>query len=110
MNAQEFIAAYERIQRITGRMVEAARRADWDRLVALEGVCRSEVDRLVAIDGRGPQLSHELQTRKADIIRGVLADDAEIRRITEPCLARLEELIGTTRNRKLLAHAYDAEA
>lgn len=110
MNAQELIAAYERIRCITGWMVQAARRADWDRLVALERMCRAEVDCIMATDGRTHPLPRELHTRKVQIIRSVLADDAEIRRITEPCMTRLEQLIGETRNQRRLSQAYGAGA
>lgn len=108
MYARELIAAYERVLGITGWMVQAAQRGDWDRLVVLERVCRAEVDCLIALGPRAPELPVELKARKAQIIRGILADDAEIRRITEPCMTRLEEMIGETRNQRRLAQSYGA--
>ncbi|MCC7485317.1 MAG: flagellar protein FliT [Burkholderiales bacterium] len=110
MNATQLIESYERVLGYTRWMVAAARGADWERLVDLERSCREEVDRLMALGPAVPRLPGELETRKAEIIRGVLADDAEIRRITEPWMARLEEVIGETRNCRRLSRAYGAGA
>jgi len=108
MDARELIAAYERILGITGGMLQAAREEEWDRLVALEKTCRTEIDRLVALGDDTPELPSPLRARKAQIIRDVLADDAEIRRLVEPGLARLEQLIGDARNQRRLVQAYGA--
>jgi len=110
VTATEVIATYERIRSVTGSMLQAARRADWDRLVDLEQACRAEVDSLMAPEARLPALPPEFQARKTQIILSVLADDAEIRRITEPWMTTLEELIGDTRNKRRLAQSYGTGA
>lgn len=110
VNARELIDTYERIQGVTRWMLQAAQRGDWDRLVDLERVCRAEVECIVALGANMPELPQDLRARKSQIIRGVLADDAEIRRITEPGMAQLEELLGTTRNQRRLARCYEAES
>ena len=110
MTAAELVETYERIQEITRWMLLAAQRSDWDRLVDLERVCRAEVECLIALGAAVPALPDALQARKAVLIRSVLATDAEIRRITEPGMARIETLIGANRNRRRLATSYDAEA
>lgn len=95
------MAAYETLLAFSAEMVKAAHEQDWERLVALERRCRSLVDRLKAADGLEP-LSGPLRDRKAEIIRKVLADDAEIRKITEPWIARLQNLLeGSLRERRL---------
>ena len=106
MNALELIAAYERILAITGGMLEAARANDWERVEALERDCRSEVGQLVALGDAGPKLDEPLRLRKAQIIRDVLADDAEIRRMSEPWRAHLEQMIGQVRNERRLSQSY----
>ena len=83
-------------------------RAEWDRLVALEKTCRAEVDQLIALSDAAPELPSNLSERKAQIIRSVLADDAEIRRLTEPWMTQLEQLIGDARNQRRLAQSYGA--
>ena len=107
VKARELIDTYERIQDLTRWMLQAAQRGDWDRLVDLEHACRAEVECLAALGANAPVLPRELQVRKAQIIRSVLADDAEIRRITEPGMSRLEQLIGTSLNQRRLADSYD---
>lgn len=105
MNSPQTIAAYETILAITGQMLEAARNGDWDSLVALERDCKKLVEQLIAENG-GPPLSSEFQQRKAEIIRKVLADDAEIRNITEPWMARLQNILGNTTREQRLRQAY----
>jgi flagellar protein FliT len=110
MNAQELIAAYERILGTTGRMLEAARKADWDGLIELEQACRVDIDRVVGLGGDMPRLPEELQRRRAEIIRGVLDADAQIRDLTQPWMAQLEQLIGATRNSRRLSGSYGVSA
>jgi len=110
MDAQQMIAIYEALLGLSGGMLEAARAADWDRLVGLEEKCRGHVARLRALGDAPPPLSDAERARKADILRRVLAEDAEVRRLAEPRLAELEHLIGNTRNRRRLLASYGAPA
>jgi flagellar protein FliT len=109
MNEQQLILTYERILAATGLMLDAARQGDWDRLTGLERGCRAEVDGLIALGDGQPQLPEPLRKRKTQIIRSVLADDAEIRRITEPAMSQLEQLIGNLGNQRKLAKSYGAQ-
>lgn len=106
MNNPQIIAAYEAILAITGQMLEAARNDDWDRLVGLEKECKKLVAELIA-ENTGQPLSGQFQQRKAEIIRKVLADDAEIRNITQPWMAQLQNILGSAGREKKLHHAYD---
>lgn len=108
MNAQQLIDTYERILGITEAMLSAARDNDWDRVAALEGGCRGEVDRLIALGDEGPRLTPPLRERKLQIVRRVLADDAAIRRIADPRMAELEQLIGHVGNQRRLLQSYGA--
>lgn len=110
MNATQLIDTYERILGITRAMLDAARRNDWERVTELEPGCRSEVANLVAIGDDGPRLSAPMRERKLAIVRRVLADDAEIRRIAEPRMAELEQLIGHVSNEQRLLQSYGAGA
>ncbi len=105
MNNPQIIATYEAILALTGQMLEAARSDDWDRLVALEQDCKKRVEELIA-ENTGQPLSGQLQRRKAQIIREVLADDAEIRNITEPWMTQLQQLLGSAGHEKRLHQAY----
>ena len=105
MNGTQIIGAYEAILTITGQMLAAARNDDWDRLVALEQDCKRRVEELIA-NNSGQPLSSQFHQRKAEIIRKVLADDAEIRNITEPWMAQLQNLIGSAGRERKLYQAY----
>jgi flagellar protein FliT len=69
-------------------------------LVAHECLCADLIDELRASDKSRP-LSREGQARKRQIIRRLLADDAEIRALTQPWLAKLDSILsaGATRRR-----------
>jgi flagellar protein FliT len=108
MDALELIATYERILEVTGRMLEAARNDDWDRLTELERNCKAEVGRLIAQGDRAAELPDDLRARKAQIVRDVLADDAEIRRLTDPWMAQLEQMIGHVHNERRLVRTYES--
>ena len=105
MNSPQIITTYETILAITGQMLEAARNDEWDRLVALEKNCKKLVEELIA-ENDGLPLSSQFQQRKAEIIRKVLADDAEIRNITEPWMMQLQNLLGSAGRERKLSEAY----
>lgn len=105
MNSQQIITTYETILAITGQMLDAARNDDWERLVALEKDRKKLVEELIA-ENYGLPLSSRFQQRKAEIIRKVLADDAEIRNITEPWMAQLQNFLGSAGRERKLSEAY----
>jgi flagellar protein FliT len=84
---------YERIAEASGRMLGAARASDWDTLCEAERECAALIARLRALGG-GQDLSGESQKRRMSAIRKVLADDAEIRRLSQPWLEKLESFLG----------------
>lgn len=96
---------YESIAAASARMLVAAQASDWDALVEHESACARLVDALRA-SGAGEHLGGDAQKRKAAIIRRVLADDAEIRRLTQPWLERLEELLRASATERRLGDAY----
>ena len=106
MNSPQIITTYETVLAITGQMLDAARNDDWERLVALEKACKKLVEELI-VENYGLPLSSQFQQRKAEIIRKVLADDAEIRNITEPWMAQLQNFLGSAGRAQKLHQAYD---
>jgi flagellar protein FliT len=110
MEHREILDHYERIREVTGKMVAAAKRADWDHLVDLEESCRSLTQSLMEAE-RGVQLPPPMLERKVELIRTVLADDAEIRNLTEPWMQRLQELIqGVDLSRRVRITYGDADS
>ena len=107
MDNTQIIATYETILSITGQMLEAAKNRDWERVACLERDCKAQLNRLIA-ENPAPLSGHH-QQRKVEIIHQVLADDAQIRHITQPWMAHLQNLIGNTGREKKLHRPYGAD-
>lgn len=98
-------AVYERIARLTGEMLAAARRQQWEELIALERACKDAFAELAKVpDITAPP--PEVTQRKIALIRQVLADDAEIRSLVEPWVAELGQWLGTANRSQQLRSAY----
>ncbi len=109
MNAHEHILdVYASISAKTGEMLEAAKSSDWDRLVVLEQDCRALIEALKQSDA-GADVGARFVQRKVALIRKVLADDAEIRKFTEPWMTQLEAFLGNTRREHKLQRAYETD-
>lgn len=105
MNSQEVLSLYETVATITDQMLAAAREGDWDRLVALESRCANHVETLKS--GEPPEpLTGANRERKVRIIQKILADDKEIRNLTESWMVHLAELINTTSTERKLNQTY----
>jgi flagellar protein FliT len=96
---------YESIAAASTGMLDAARASDWDALVEHEKNCARLIDTLRSA---GPEyrLGPESLERKNAIIRRLLAEDAEIRRLTQPWLARLEDLLHSSVTQRRLGDTY----
>lgn len=109
MNAQDHILdIYGSISDKTGEMLDAAQRSDWDRLVALEKDCRALIEVLKSTDA-GAATGAKFVQRKIAHIRKVLADDAQIRKFTEPWMSQLEVYLGSARQERKLRRAYEID-
>jgi flagellar protein FliT len=108
MDQQELILdLYRALADNTGEMLDAAQAGDWERLSLLEGDCRTLVERLRHTEV-GPVAGPHFVQRKFELIRKALAYDAEIRKVTEPWMAKLTNLIGSARQEHQLHRAYGA--
>lgn len=101
------LAMYETMSSLAAQMAEAARASDWDRLVTLEQDCAGLARHLEAGERPSP-LSGEERARKAALIRQILADDAEVRRHTEPWMENVRQLLGGGARERNLRRAYGA--
>ncbi len=95
---RSLIAHYEAIAQASHAMLAAARAEDWGRVGALEDECRALIARLQA-ESAGAVLGAEEQQRRVQLLREILADDAEIRARSEPWLQELETLFASGRAR-----------
>lgn len=107
ISVDELLDCYERIAGVTGHMLAAARGGDWDSLIQLEAQYLGHVDTIRRFDPDVP-MDPAARTRKHDIIRRILADDAAIRELALPRLAHLDALLRSNRQRRALRDAYGA--
>lgn len=100
------IAAYEEISGLTGEMLLAARTGDWDLLSELEARCSARVDSLRKGGESEIRLERPEREHKVRLINKILADDREIRALSEPWMAKLSALINSASTERKLTHAY----
>ena len=105
MTSRDVIQTYEAILEVTARMLEAARNSEWELLVEREQECRMLVDKLMAAHA-GIELDDDARKRKSEIIRKVLSDDAAIRDLTQPWMARLQHMMASAGRERQLHAAY----
>ncbi len=96
---------YEAIAAASGRMLEAARGSDWDGLLAAETDCARLVELARGQPANVPLGASE-QRRKHELIRRMLADDAEIRARLQPRMAQLEQLLHAADRRRRVERSY----
>lgn len=78
MGAAQVIASYEALAALTDRMTDAAARADWDELVAIEEDRATLVAALKPLDAAA-SLDDAARNRKEALISQVLARDEQVR-------------------------------
>jgi len=86
------IQHYEAIAAASRRMLESARAGDWDAVGREEDHCRRLISTLKRNSPELPAGGSARRERLA-LLRAMLADDAEIRDLSEPWLRRLEALL-----------------
>ncbi|HWZ46965.1 MAG TPA: flagellar protein FliT [Herbaspirillum sp.] len=104
---------YENMALISAQMLDAARNGNWDLLALLESRSAHYLKQLKQndIDGGAVETgidnsNDNLRERKVAIIKKILADDRDIRSLTEPRVTELAQLISNTSNERKLLRAY----
>lgn len=97
MTSNDVLSMYENIAGMTNKMVVAARSSDWDGLDTLENQCASAAS--TTMTGKVPALGGASRLRKIDLLKQILANDREIRSITEPWMTQLSNTMPGTRAR-----------
>ena len=105
MNSPEIIANYESLSALTGRMREAAAQGEWDKLVSIEQQCGQQVAAMRPVDTTA-MLDESARQRKIQLIKKILADDAEIRNHTEIWMGQLQRIMQNNRQEQRLQQAY----
>ncbi|MGN6316406.1 flagellar protein FliT [Trinickia sp.] len=107
MNSKaDYFARYEAIAAVSSRMLTAARDALWNELMELQEEYRTLVDTLR--DDSGLSLDEQERLRKYDLIRQILADDAAIRDLVNPSVARLSAFFSARRPAHVLKELFGA--
>ncbi|HVW53172.1 MULTISPECIES: flagellar protein FliT [unclassified Trinickia] len=108
MNSKaDYFARYEAIAAVSQRMLSAARRALWAELTDLQEEYRMLVDKLLEVDVEVSLDEHD-RLRKYDLIRQILADDAAIRDLVNPSMARLSAFFSARRPAHVLKELFGA--
>lgn len=105
MNATQVILNYESLSALTGRMRDAAEHGEWDTLISLEQQCSRQVETMKPADAAAA-LDEASRQRKIQLIKKILADDAEIRNRTETWMGQLQRLMQSSRQERQLHRAY----
>lgn len=115
MTSLDVIKLYENVADLSTQMLDAARDRDWNRLAELESRCTSQVDILRQQQTLPParpagttdtDMPEALRTRKIVLIHKILANDREIRTITEPWMEELTSLMQRAGTERKLSRAY----
>lgn len=120
MNQDQTIAVYESVADITGQMLAAARNSDWEGLCTLEVDCADQARTLESVESATNSLATEhlskgarvagltdaMQLRKRTLIEKILADQQEIRILTEAWTTHLSGLLNQARVERQLSMAY----
>ncbi|WP_158937535.1 flagellar protein FliT [Burkholderia sp. S171] len=91
---QEYFAHYEAIAALSACMLAAARSGEWGELKTMQSTYRELVDGLREVDASS-ELDDTARARKLELVRRILADDAAIRDLAAPSLARLSAALFT---------------
>jgi len=105
MVSNQVITNYESLSIITGQMRDAAVQGEWDALVGLEQQCSRHVEAMKPID-KTTILDESTRQQKIQLIKKILADDAEIRNRTELWMEQLQRIIQSNRQEQRVLQAY----
>lgn len=105
MDSHQVITHYESLYTLTEQMHEAAVRGEWDQLIDLEQKCREEVAAIQPLDEK-ITLDEQARQYKAQLIKKILAQDADIRSRTQAWMGQLQNIIQSTRQERRLLQAY----
>ena len=91
MNTQ-LLGYYEALEKASTDMLSAARQADWDQVVKLEGACVLLIAQLKHAATEKSLVADEARL-KTRIMQRILVNDAEIRTLAEPWLEDLDRML-----------------
>lgn len=105
MNTANVVSNYESLSAITEQMRNAANQGEWEKLVDLEKQCSRHVETMKTADA-ATKLDESARQRKIQLIKKILADDADIRSHTEAWMGQLQRIMQSNRQEQRLHQAY----
>lgn len=88
-------------------MLHAAKQGDWEALCEAETDCSRLIHELQSVKkAKEIQLNEEERHKHIVYLKNILADDAEIRNLTQPRLQQLEEFLRAASNTHRLSNSY----
>ena len=106
---RQIVERYTRMAAASHRMLLAARDDDWDMVCAVEMECASLIAELSKMGDLAPA-DPALREQKLGLMKRVLADDAEIRVLSQPWLKKLDTLLRSPETAARLDRAYGTGA
>lgn len=106
---REIMSLYAKIANQSEMMLQAAQKGSWDELCAAEEVVSKLIHDLQTLKLVKESDLNELERiEHITYLKKILADDAEIRNLTEPRLRQLEEFLRASTNTRKLSNSYGA--
>ena len=102
---QQIVERYRRMADASRRMLAAARADDWDRVCEAEKECARLIAELSGMGDLAPA-DAALREQKMRFMKCVLADDAEIRLLSQPWLKKLDAMMRSPATAARLDRAY----
>lgn len=89
---ERLIGVYVSIERASRDMLAAAQDSDWERVSAIQEHCSVLIDQVRRLNGR-VSLNRREQREKLRIVRQIVQNEAQIRRLAYPWTERYEYLM-----------------
>lgn len=105
MSMSQTVMNYESLSSIIAKMRDAAIDGEWDQLIDLEKHCSKHVANMKLVDA-AERLDESARQRKIQLIKQILADDADIRNRTEIWTGQLQRIMQSNRQEQRLHEAY----
>jgi flagellar protein FliT len=107
MKVQDVINDYESLSNLTSEMRAAATAGDWDKLITLEQQSGQYVDRIRSTE-EALSLDDASRERIVTHLKHILADDTEIRHLTQSWMGQIQTILNSNRQEQRLNQAYGA--
>ena len=106
---QRIVERYTRMTDASARMLVAARANDWDAVCEAEKECAALIAELRTMGDLSPR-DPQIRQEKMRLMRQVLADDAQIRNLSQPWLNKLDAILRAPHTAARLNRVYDVGA